>query len=158
MNEFEEQQTIAQTLTETLQDIDTSVPKKNITLFNFAIIILIVVSIALILPLVSGVGNFSVNKNDTLKFKLNEKEKARKGKNGNSNGVTTSRSQKYDIDSKHGLKKRVVGDIRKMNDPNAYDFDIDELINEDEVEKNNELSQRLSKFNGDKNAANNQFV
>lgn len=97
-------------------------------LYFFSLLFIFVFAFALLLPALSGIGGFEIGKKNSktsndhrLKFKLS-KEK--------SLGKSTSRE--YEVDSKTGLKKRVIGNYSE--DPNTYDYDLDELITADDDE------------------------
>lgn len=131
--------------------------------YGYLIVLLAIVAFLVILPLVSGVGTFKLSsigkkdnkksKNDKLvNFKLNEKQ----GKATSGASSTFNKTLNFDLDSKTGLKKRVIG---KFNtDPNSFDYDIDDLIQEDHIEEQQEQAQRFNRFNGDKEKAYNEFV
>ncbi|GAV51541.1 hypothetical protein ZYGR_0AF00120 [Zygosaccharomyces rouxii] len=97
-------------------------------LYFFLLLLIFVIAFALLLPILSGIGGFEIGKKHSkasndhrLKFKLS-KEK----------DVGKSTSREYEIDSKTGLKKRVIGNYSE--DPNSYDYDLDELITADDDE------------------------
>lgn len=94
--------------------------------FYFAIFIFVILFV-LLLPVLSGIGGFKIgqrnssnhNSDHRLKFKLSKEQ-----------GTGRSSSREYEIDSKTGLKKRVIGNYNE--DPNTYDYDLDEIINADD--------------------------
>lgn len=141
-------------------------------LFAYFILIIIIVLFIVVLPLLSGVGSFKIDKSiakrqerskrdpNVLKFKLKE-QKDKSNSDNDSIGISSStfkKTGKFEIDSKTGLKKRVIGKYVQDDDPNTFDFDVDELINEDEEEEKRELQQRRSKFQGREYEANEDFV
>lgn len=123
------------------------------------------------LPIISGIGTFKVDKSSkggnyssfnkksekqrgSLKFEL-----SKDSKDEESSGLSSSANNKagrFDIDSKTGLKKRLIG--KYDEDPNKYDYDIDELINEDQLEAELEQAQRLERFDGSKEKAYEELV
>lgn len=138
----------------------------------FFVIILIVILFIVCLPLLSGVGNFRLNKNsgvlksqqddikskrqrlnnalrkaDVLKFELNDNSGS---DNKSSNvGDTFASKGKFEIDSKTGLKRRIIGRYQKdNNDPNEFDFDLNELIEEDKEQERKEMEVKSNKFKG----------
>lgn len=119
-------------------------------LYGYIVLIVVVVGFMAFLPVVSGVGNFNVKKGTKsqgkkregmVDFKLNEKKDAAKGASS-----TYSQTDKYSVDSKTGLKKRVIGKF--STDPSSFDFDIDELINEDAAQEKQEQEKRYADLQG----------
>lgn len=118
--------------------------------YVYFVLLFVVILFILLLPLLSGIGsfkldNFRSNKNirqnggrrDILKFKLKEEKESSNADEtlvgvSSSAIITSKKTGKFEIDSKTGLKKRVIGKYTNDADPNTFDFDIDELINEDE--------------------------
>ncbi|CAL9731411.1 ER export of PMA1 protein 1 [Monosporozyma unispora] len=140
--------------------------------YAYFILLFVVILFVVILPLLSGIGSFKVNKStsnkgreqarsERLKFKLNKEKKLRDDATDNSIGVSSStlkKTGKFEIDSKTGLKKRVIGTYIENEDPNTFDFDVDDLINEDEEEEKREQLKRRNKFKGREYAASESFV
>ncbi|CCH59435.1 hypothetical protein TBLA_0B06090 [Henningerozyma blattae CBS 6284] len=127
----------------------------------FFVIISIAILFIIILPLVSGVGNLTISRtpknvlsNDKnkrpVKFKIKtSKEESEESTESGTSGSYSS-STKFKVDSKTGLKNRVLGEFDKngINDPNVYDFDIDDLINEDKEEEEQLMKRNLNKYKG----------
>lgn len=139
--------------------------------YAYFVLLFVVMLFVIVLPLLSGVGSFKVDKsnsndgkqhsrNEMLKFKLKDKKKQNKDDDV-SIGVSSStlkKTGKFEIDSKTGLKKRVIGDYVKNEDPNTFDFDVDDLINEDEEEEQREQLKRRNQFKGREYEASESFV
>lgn len=141
--------------------------------FKFLIVLVIVVLFILVLPWLSGIGSYSIQKaavsnkktpdsrREKLKNKLDKSVALNfslKDKNDESDGKSShvSKRGEFDIDSKTGLKRRVLS--RYDKDPNNFDFDIDELIDEDRKEEAKEEQQRIKKFGGKSSEAYEGFV
>ncbi|CAB4257058.1 similar to Saccharomyces cerevisiae YDL121C Putative protein of unknown function [Maudiozyma barnettii] len=116
-------------------------------LYGYLIVLLIIVAFIALLPLISGVGGF--NKGDgttegknkaTINFKLKE-DQDNKGKSS-----TFANSHKFAVDNKTGLKRRVIG--KYDNDPNSFDYDLNELIDEDANEERKIQEDRYASFKG----------
>lgn len=139
--------------------------------YAYFVLLFVVILFVIVLPLLSGVGSFRVDnsklnngkqqsRNDRLKFKLKEEKKQNKDDDA-SIGVSSStlkKTGKFEIDSKTGLKKRVIGEYVQNEDPNTFDFDVDELINEDEEEELREQLKRRNQFKGREYEASESFV
>lgn len=139
--------------------------------YIFMIAFILVIAFVVMLPIISGIGTFKVDKSSkggnyssfnkksekqrgSLKFEL-----SKDSKDEESSGLSSSANNKagrFDIDSKTGLKKRLIG--KYDEDPNKYDYDIDELINEDQLEAELEQAQRLERFDGSKEKAYEELV
>ncbi|EJS44345.1 YDL121C [Saccharomyces arboricola H-6] len=147
-------------------------------LYGYFVLFIVVVLFIALLPLFSGIGTFKLTKpsssakaqpttgklgkRDFLKNKLNQtnvlKFNLKDGKDvseDNSTGVSSA-PRKFEVDSKTGLKRRVIG--RFNQDPNDFDFDIDELINEDNLEEQKQEEKKLKEYNGKKHEAYEAFV
>lgn len=117
----------------------------------FLVIILVAVLYSIGLPLVSNIGSFKIEqrketqsdsgkpKKKRLKFNLKEKSK-------NDMGTSSNRSNTFETDPKTGLKRRVIGKF--VSDINEFDFDIDELINEDIKEEEINEKKRFEEYKG----------
>lgn len=144
--------------------------------YAYFVLLFVVILFIVVLPSLSGVGTFKLDnsrnvknakqngsRSDVLKFKL-KKEEESSNADEISNGVSSStistskKTGKFEIDSKTGLKKRVIGNNAKNGDPNIFDFDVDELINEDAEEEKRELTKRYSMFKGREYEAAESFV
>lgn len=138
----------------------------------FLVIILIVILFIVCLPIISGVGNFKLGKDrnnvraqqneitskrqkfknalkkaDVLQFELKNNSDDNDG--NDTYGKTSSTNNKFEVDSKTGLKRRVIGEFQKSNnDPNEFDFDLNKLIEEDEEEERQEIQNRMNKYKG----------
>ena len=119
-------------------------------LYGYLILIVIVVGFLALLPLVSGVGTFNMNKGANVQgkkkegmvdFKLAAEKEGRTG-----TASSSSRAGKFSVDSKTGLKRRVIG--KYSADPSTYDFDIDDLIKEDAVQEREEQEKRYADMAG----------
>ncbi|EDO16748.1 hypothetical protein Kpol_1003p54 [Vanderwaltozyma polyspora DSM 70294] len=120
---------------------------------SFVILLLIVLVFSLAMPLLSNIGTFKVTKNDNkkitnkdnksrnLKFNLKDQTKA--------TAFSSNRAGKLETDQKTGLKRRVIA--KYDSDPNSFDFDVDELINEDLKEELEQEQKRLEQFNSKSN-------
>lgn len=144
--------------------------------YVYFVLLFVVILFILLLPFLSGIGsfkldNFRSNKNirqnggrrDILKFKLKEEKELSNADEisvgaSSSAIITSKKTGKFEIDSKTGLKKRVIGKYTNDADPNTFDFDIDELINEDEEEERRELLKRRNQFKGREYEASESFV
>lgn len=110
----------------------------NFIIFLIAVFFLVLFGLAL--PYFSNLGTYNIKttysnnkKNKDFDNKQRESHK-RKKLNFNLNVDSEETLQKkYIVDGKTGLKKRVVGDFNQ--DPNLFDYDVDELIREDEEEE-----------------------
>ncbi|QLL30419.1 hypothetical protein HG536_0A02360 [Torulaspora globosa] len=132
-------------------------------LIVFAVVLLFVV----LLPMVSGIGSFSIDKpvkkssGSTKESKMKEpfKFKLRKEDNEPENASAFSSARKtgkFQVDPKTGLKRRVIGKFDE--DPNNYDYDLDDLLNEDRVEEEKAQVRRLQKFQGSTEKAYEELV
>lgn len=128
--------------------------------FVYLILFVLVIIFVVLLPLLGGIGSYSVKKNEArglnkgrsgtdkkrlklekedipLKFKVGlEKDGKKEGK-------------RFEIDGKTGLKRRVIG--KYSNNENEFDYDVDELIAEDLKEQQEEESARYEQFLGKEN-------
>lgn len=144
--------------------------------YAYFVLLFVVILFILLLPIFSGIGSFKLDnsrgskntklngaKRDVLKFRL-KKEKESSSAGDISTGVSSSsisiskKTGKFEIDSKTGLKKRVIGNYANDEDPNTFDFDVDELINEEEEEERRKLLKRRSQFKGREYEAAESFV
>ncbi|CAI4037786.1 hypothetical protein SMKI_04G1190 [Saccharomyces mikatae IFO 1815] len=147
-------------------------------LYGYFVLLIIVLVFIALLPLFSGIGTFKLakpsssaskpsttgkyGKREYIKKKLNHTNvlkfdlKDRDDSLGDDRAHASSASRKFEIDSKTGLKRRVIGQYNK--DPNDFDFDINDLINEDELEERREEEEKLKKYDGKKNEAYEGFV
>ncbi|KAL6948759.1 hypothetical protein ACO0QE_001232 [Hanseniaspora vineae] len=127
----------------------------NFIIFLIAVVFLVLFGLAL--PYFSNVGTYNIkttysNSNSNKNKDFNSKGKVHQSKKLNFNLNVDSEEKlqkKYDIDGKTGLKKRVVGDFNQ--DPNQFDYDVDELIREDEDE---EQRQENLKYRRNKSTSN----
>lgn len=138
--------------------------------YVYLIAFALVIGFALVLPMLSGIGTFKIARptadyrgdkkgstgKEALKFQL-KKEFVADG-NDKCFGASTSSSKtgKLEVDSKTGLKRRVIGVYD--DDPNNFDYDIDELANEDKVEEEQEQARRLQQFQGNTGKAYEELV
>ncbi|CAI4059374.1 hypothetical protein SUVZ_04G1230 [Saccharomyces uvarum] len=147
-------------------------------LYGYFVLLIAVVLFIALLPLFSGIGKFKLakpsssaeaqsptgklGKREYLRSKLNHanvlKFDLKGGKDGSDDDSTgvSSDLRKFEIDSKTGLKRRVIGQYNQ--DPNDFDFDINDLIVEDELDEKREEEKKLKKYNGKKNQAYEGFV
>ena len=141
--------------------------------YAYFVLLFVVILFILLLPIFSGIGSFKLDNSrsskntklngDVLKFRL-KKEKESSSADDISTGVSSSsistskKTGKFEIDSKTGLKKRVIGNYANDEDPNTFDFDVDELINEEEEEERRKLLKRRSQFKGREYEAAESFV
>ena len=124
---------------------------------------MVVITFILVLPLVSGAFAYKVRKpvarparssdqaNLTKRQKLKEKLDFSKDQSPvsirlSTDAHTSSRKKDFEIDSKTGLKKRTIG--KYSNDPNEFDYDLAELIEEDQQEEQREQELRYKQFSG----------
>lgn len=131
--------------------------------YTFLIAFVLVVIFAILLPIVSGIGTFKVEKqqrgstNAHLKDKRGVKfELSSKTESFGTASSTNRKERNFDIDSRTGLKKRVIG--KYDEDPNTYDYDVNEFINEDAEEEKRAQVERLQKFDGSKEKAYEELV
>lgn len=146
-------------------------------LYGFFVILFIVIIFIVILPIVSNVGSFKVNKPSSkkngaatgskrqrLKDAINDpnilKFRLKKGEvEEEPNAFVSSNSGKtgvFEVDSKTGLKKRVIGKFSA--DPSTFDFDIDDLIDEDKKEEEQEMNRRFQKHGSKAEKVYDEFV
>ncbi|SMN18777.1 similar to Saccharomyces cerevisiae YDL121C Putative protein of unknown function [Maudiozyma saulgeensis] len=116
-------------------------------LYGYLIVLLVIIAFVALLPLLSGVGGFNKGnstvqgkRKTVINFKLKEGED-NKGKSS-----TFANTHKFDTDNKTGLKRRVIG--KYDNDPNSFDYDINELIDEDANEEKRKQEERLAGLKG----------
>lgn len=138
-------------------------------LYVYLIAFALVMVFALALPMLSGIGTFKITR-PTTEYRGSKKDSTGKGTfkfqlkkefvedGDNSVGVSTSSSKKgkLEVDSKTGLKRRVIGVYDE--DPNNFDYDIDDLANEDKVEEEQEQAKRLQQFQGNTGKAYEELV
>lgn len=136
-------------------------------LYIFLVVFALVLLFVVLLPTVSGIGSFSVNKsgrkvastasNDKgkkpFKFQLKKEVDVDSGETGFSSAHKTG---KLEVDPRTGLKRRIIG--KYDEDPNNYDYDLDELVNEDRVEEEKAQVRRLQKFEGSTEKAYEELV
>ncbi|CCD23376.1 Exp1p NDAI_0B03420 [Naumovozyma dairenensis CBS 421] len=142
-------------------------------IFAYFVLFCVVILFIIILPLLSNVGNFkigrpssrpsdqdvptsnrqrlknAINDPNLLKFKLKKEPEDNYDDNTSGKSSANTRDGKFEIDNKTGLKKRIIG--RKVVDasnPNEFDYDLEELINEDRIEEERAEAKRMSKFKG----------
>ncbi|KOH00249.1 Exp1p DI49_0950 [Saccharomyces eubayanus] len=147
-------------------------------LYGYFVLLIAVVLFIALLPLFSGIGKFKLTKpsssvkaqsptgklgkREYLKSKLNHTNVLKFDLNGEKDGSgddstgVSSDLRKFEVDSKTGLKRRVIGQYNQ--DPNDFDFDINDLIVEDELDEQREEEKKLKKYNGKKNQAYEGFV
>ena len=118
-------------------------------LYGYIIVLIVIIAFIVLLPLISGVGNFNRNKNVSegkrnavINFKLKEGADSSKG----SSSTFAKTHNKFDIDDKTGLKRRIIG--KYDDDPNSFDYDINELIDEDANEEKKEQEERYAQYKG----------
>lgn len=133
----------------------------------YVIVLAAVLLFAMLLPMVSGIGSFGVDKpvakgrapvkgskaKAPFKFKLSKEVEGSDGTTGFSSARKTG---KLEVDPRTGLKRRVIGKFDE--DPNNYDYDLDELVNEDRVEEERAQVKRLEKFEGSTEKAYEELV
>lgn len=118
-------------------------------LYGYLIVLLVIIAFIVLLPLLSGVGNFNRNMNVSegkhnpmINFKLKEGADLTKG----TSSTFAKTHNKFDVDDKTGLKRRVIG--KYDDDPNSFDYDINELIDEDANEQRKEQEERYAQYKG----------
>ncbi|CCC67467.1 hypothetical protein NCAS_0A09090 [Naumovozyma castellii] len=126
-------------------------------LVAYFIVLFVVILFLVILPILGNVGNFKIGKPSSGKEKVKSKRQRLKNAINDPNLLKfklkdedtkgASSANKFQLDSKTGLKRRVLGNSDNQ-DPNAFDYDIDELINEDRLEEEAEEAKRVGKFKG----------
>lgn len=136
--------------------------------------LLLVVVFLLLLPLLSGVGSYSLQKkplrgkvvsaknsrdegeskkNSNLKERLNIKKEDAPVKFRMTDGVN---HDSFDIDGKTGLKRRYIG--KYVEDNNEFDYDVDELIADDMLQEQQEAQKHYAQFEGRENEAHEELV
>lgn len=133
-------------------------------LFAFLIVIFFVILFIVILPLLSGVGSFGVQKSRNVNKESSSKREKLKRQLDKANVLKFSLKKEEDeqdnsafvIDPKTGLKKRVIG--KYDHDPNNFDFDISDLIEEDERAHETEVRLRTKKLVGKNSKDYQEFV
>lgn len=65
-------------------------------------------------------------------------------------------NDKLEVDSKTGLKRRVIGKFSKDN--NAFDYDVEELIEDDLREEKEAEEEHYAQFKGRENEVNEELV
>ena len=139
-------------------------------LYIYLAIIFVVISFVILLPILSGIGTFQLNNpkllskeknivrsNESfLKFKLKENKDSTPQANVDSASSAFKKNGNFEIDSRTGIKRRTIG--KYNNDPNSFDYEIEDLINEDIVEEENEQKIRLREFDGNREKAYEEFV
>ncbi|OEJ88306.1 hypothetical protein AWRI3579_g876 [Hanseniaspora osmophila] len=110
----------------------------NFIIFLIAVFFLVLFGLAL--PYFSNLGTYNIkttysNNKKNKDFDNKQRESHKRKKLNFSLNVDSEETlqKKYIVDGKTGLKKRVVGDFNQ--DPNQFDYDVDELIREDEEEE-----------------------
>lgn len=140
---------------------------ESMEIYVYLIVFAVVLLFVVLLPMVSGIGSFSIDKpvkksiGSTKKSKRKEpfKFKLRKddGEPESASGFSSARKTgKLEVDPRTGLKKRVIGKFDE--DPNNYDYDLDELLYEDKVEEEKAQVRRLQKFQGSTEKAYEELV
>ncbi|KAH3901242.1 uncharacterized protein SCODWIG_02838 [Saccharomycodes ludwigii] len=155
-------------------------------IFVFLIVFLIILFIVLVLPTLSGLGSFHIDKNalndiknrkshrtgslneksnefgqeqetinnksifrsKPLKFKIKQEEPPQ-NQEQSCNGNSNSFDNRYTANSRTGLKNRVTA--KYNSDPNAFDFEVDDLINEDRDLEKIEQEKRFAQIKGKEN-------
>lgn len=118
----------------------------------------------MILPLLSGVGSFGLQKSHKNKKEAFSKREKLKQQLDKANVLkfslkkedTEDTPDQFAIDSRTGLKKKIIG--RYDHDPNSFDYDINELLEEDERERQTEVRQRTKKLAGKNHKGHQEFV
>ncbi|KAL3228929.1 hypothetical protein RNJ44_02016 [Nakaseomyces bracarensis] len=136
--------------------------------FAFLVVIFLVIMFIMILPLLSGVGSFGLQKSKNDKKETSSRREKLKQQLDKANVLKFSlkkedddethsvRPSHFDIDSKTGLKKRVIG--KYDHDPNSFDFDISDLIEEDQRQQESELKKRTKNLAGKNSKDYQEFV
>ncbi|CAR25072.1 Exp1p [Lachancea thermotolerans CBS 6340] len=130
--------------------------------YAFLVLFVIIVAFVLLLPLLSGTFAYKFRKpaaragktdHEHLSRTQKLKEKLEFSKDENpikfqlrDNASTSSRNKPFEVDSKTGLKKRTIG--KYSADPNEFDYDLTELIEEDVLEEKKENELRYQQFAG----------
>ncbi|SCV05372.1 LANO_0H06040g1_1 [Lachancea nothofagi CBS 11611] len=133
-------------------------------LFAYFVLFVVVIAFILVLPLLSGTFTYKLQKpgaktssrnsdSSSLSKRQRFREKMRFSKEQTPLKIqlsheahSSSRGNESESDSKVGLKKRT---IRKFDsDPNTFDYDIAELMEEDEREEQRERALQFQKFAG----------
>ncbi|QLQ77985.1 hypothetical protein HG537_0A02320 [Torulaspora globosa] len=133
-------------------------------IYIYLIVFAVVLVFVVLLPMVSGIGSFSIDKpvkksigksqrKEPFKFKLSKEDNEPENVSGFSSARKTG---KLEVDPRTGLKRRVIGKFDE--DPNNYDYDLDELLNEDRVEEEKAQVRRLQKFQGNTEKAYEELV
>lgn len=136
-------------------------------LYVFVLLFALVVLFVILLPAVSGVGSFSVNKSGRkatragegnkgkkpFKFELKKEAETETTETGFS---TAHKTGKLQVDPRTGLKRRVIG--KYDEDPNNFDYDLDDLVNEDNVEEEKAQAERLKQYQGSTKKAYEELV
>ncbi|CCE93605.1 Exp1p TDEL_0G02380 [Torulaspora delbrueckii] len=136
-------------------------------LYAFLVVFALVLLFVVLLPTVSGIGSFSVNKSGRKVTSTSKKEKGKKpfkfelkkdaDVERTETGLSTAhKTGKLEIDPRTGLKRRVIG--KYDENPNNYDYDLDELVNEDRIEEEKAQAQRLKQFQGSTEKAYEELV
>ncbi|CCK68211.1 Exp1p KNAG_0A05460 [Huiozyma naganishii CBS 8797] len=131
--------------------------------YAFLIVLVIVILFITVLPMLSGIGKFGLGdqkintSKKAMKFNLRESKEE-----GDKSSIASSRSfnikDTYEADAKHGLKKRGVSKYTGNDDPNQFDFDVDDLINEDRKEEEAAIYKRRQECNGKERETYESFV
>ncbi|SCU90739.1 LAMI_0E03422g1_1 [Lachancea mirantina] len=138
--------------------------------FAFFVVFVIVVIVVLFLPLLSGIGSYRYKKPQFTGKNFQNREKARSAREKVKDSLKLSREQnpvkfqlkdelgpaRFEMDSKTGLKRRNVGVYSK--DPNDYDYDVDQLIQDEIQEEKREERARYAKFEGKEQEENEALV
>ena len=137
-----------------------------ISLAVFFVVLFVVVLFMLILPVLSGIGSFKVertprnvrsgdkatqsrSKGDILKFKLRKEGLDKDERNGEPAGSFRSGGSSAGFGDREGSLKRRVP-LSENQDPNVFDFDVDELIEEDREEYLRKEMEDVKRYNPNK--------
>ncbi|SCU88677.1 LADA_0E11496g1_1 [Lachancea dasiensis] len=134
-------------------------------LYAYFVVLFVVFAFILVLPLLSGTFSYKLHKptshnshtsqesasSISRRQKLREKLNITKEQNPlrihlDAAASSSIPSRKYGIDSKTGPKRRTIAKFD--NDPNTYDYDLAELIGEDEREEQRERELQFRQFAG----------
>ncbi|KAL6944505.1 hypothetical protein ACO0RG_001242 [Hanseniaspora osmophila] len=130
----------------------------NFIIFLIAVFFLVLFGLAL--PYFSNLGTYNIkttysNNKKNKDFDNKQRESHKRKKLNFSLNVDSEETlqKKYIVDGKTGLKKRVVGDFNQ--DPNQFDYDVDELIREDEEEEQRQENLKYRRNKGTNGASSN---
>ncbi|SCW01932.1 LAFE_0E10440g1_1 [Lachancea fermentati] len=141
--------------------------------YVYIVLFLVVIVFITLLPMISGVATYKIEKpkpasrkgHDSTglskREKLKEKVNFTKDQNPfkfrlNTTASAFSAGKEFEVDSKTGLKRRIIGTF--SNDPNEFDYDVEELIEEDVAETRKEEEARYQKFAGREQEENEALV